>query len=242
MVPELYGVMLDWVRVDSLGGIPLIGVKRSNIVGLNAVIKRGFDVVVSALLLLLLGGPMLLIALVISLTSSGPALFLQKRIGKDGRRFTFLKFRSMYHRSRRGLHERYATQWVRGEGQAAPEEECKKVYKLTSDPRVTPVGRFLRKFSLDELPQLINVLRGDMSLVGPRPPLPYEMAEYKEWHRRRLEVRPGITGLWQVSGRNRLSFEQMVKLDIWYIENWSLWLDVKIIFKTVLVVLKGGGY
>jgi exopolysaccharide biosynthesis polyprenyl glycosylphosphotransferase len=263
MVPDFYEVMLDWVKVDSLDGIPLIGMKRSNIFGLNALIKRVIDLVCVTILLIVFGLPMLVITLLVKITSAGPVLYKQKRIGQDGKRFVFLKFRSMYPKVRPTAHKEFTAGWIKEEDQKTASESAltsapanpeplpvqdkpappdKKIYKLQYDPRITPVGRMLRKFSLDELPQLFNVLSGDISLIGPRPPLAYEVERYKEWHKRRLEAKPGLTGLWQVSGRNLLSFEEMVKLDIYYIENWSLWLDLEILFKTIFVVLFGKTY
>jgi lipopolysaccharide/colanic/teichoic acid biosynthesis glycosyltransferase len=159
---------------------------------------------------------MLITTLLIKLTSKGPILFMQKRVGYNGKRFTFLKFRTMYEGINRTIHKDFTKQWIEGTVEQNDSEQ-KTVYKIKADPRRTPIGKWLRKFSIDELPQFFNVLKGDMSLVGPRPSLAYEVEQYKEWHKRRLETKPGITGLWQVSGRNLLSFEEMVKLDIYYI-------------------------
>ena len=243
IVPDLYEVMLDWVRIDSLSGVPLIGIKRSNITGLNVVIKRAMDMVFSSILIVLTALPMLLAVVLVKLTSPGPVLFKQKRVGQNGRRFVFLKFRSMYHKSKRGDHKDFTREWITQKSAPARNNSGEKqVYKITNDSRITPVGKFLRKTSIDELPQIFSVLKGDMSLIGPRPPLAYEVEHYREWHKRRLEVKPGITGLWQISGRNFLSFEEMVKLDIYYIENWSVRFDLKIIFKTVFTVLFGKAY
>jgi lipopolysaccharide/colanic/teichoic acid biosynthesis glycosyltransferase len=182
---------------------------------------------------------MALIALVIKLNSKGPVIFRQVRVGHQGRLFSFWKFRSMYVGNDATIHKEYVTNFISND---QPANEGEAVYKIVDDPRVTPVGRFLRKTSLDELPQLWNVLRGDMSLVGPRPPVPYEFDCYALWHRRRvLEVKPGITGLWQVMGRSRISFNEMVRLDIRYVQQWSLWLDFKILLQTPRAVLMGGG-
>lgn len=241
MVPDLYEVMLDWVKIDSLAGIPLIGMRRSNITGINIIIKRITDIIFSTILIILSSPFMLIVILLIKLTSKGPILFMQKRIGYDGKRFTFLKFRTMYEGINRTIHKDFTKQWIEGTVEQDNNEQ-KTVYKIKDDPRRTPIGKWLRKFSIDELPQLFNVVKGDMSLVGPRPSLAYEVEQYKEWHKRRLETKPGITGLWQVSGRNLLSFEEMVKLDIYYIENWSISLDLNIILKTVFIVLFGRAY
>jgi lipopolysaccharide/colanic/teichoic acid biosynthesis glycosyltransferase len=213
-----------------------IGAGRSNIRGANRVCKRAFDVLFSAILVVLSAPLMLLAALAIKLGSRGPVLFRQERIGEGGRRFLCLKFRTMREGAGDELHREYARRWIE-RGDAAETCSVGAIYKIRRDPRLTAAGALLRKFSLDELPQLFNVLRGEMSLIGPRPPIPYEVDVYRTWHRRRLEGPQGITGLWQVSGRNRLSFEEMVKLDIEYIENWSLALDLKILWRTVAVVL-----
>ena len=204
-------------------------------------IKRAMDMGGSLFLLMLLLPLFGAIALAIKLTSRGPVLFRQDRIGQYGRRFTFLKFRSMRVDNDHSVHRDYVTKLIAG--QAERIESNRKegaVYKLANDPRVTPVGRFLRRTSLDELPQFINVLKGDMSLVGPRPPIPYELAVYQTWHRRRvLQVKPGITGLWQVTGRSRVGFDDMVRLDLRYAMCWSPWLDLKILLRTPAAVIRG---
>lgn len=242
IVPDLYEVMMDWMRIDSLAGIPLIGLKRSNITGLNVWIKRSVDIAGAATLIALAAVPMGIIALLIKLISPGPVLFMQKRVGQNGRRFTFLKFRTMHVGATREGHKDFTDKWIKGEVESEKEEEP-VVYKIKDDPRIIPyVGRFLRRFSMDELPQFFNVFKGDMSLVGPRPALPYEVEKYQQWHKRRLEAKPGITGLWQVSGRNLLSFEEMVKLDVYYIENWSLWMDINILLKTFWAVVGTKAY
>lgn len=173
---------------------------------------------------------MLLIALAIKLDSPGPVLFRQTRIGKGGKPFTLYKFRSMVDGA-----DRQQEALRRATGRSA------LLFKLRDDPRVTRVGRFLRRTSLDELPQFFNVLKGEMSVVGPRPPVPEEVAEYQDWHLQRLLVTPGLTGLWQVNGRSDLTFDEMVRLDLYYVENWSPWLDLKVILRTVPVVLTGRG-
>jgi lipopolysaccharide/colanic/teichoic acid biosynthesis glycosyltransferase len=203
--------------------------------------KQGMDVLGSALILII-GAPLfLIIALAIKLSSKGPVLYRQQRVGQYGQNFTFLKFRSMRTNNDNSVHREYVTQLIAGKAEhKLIGEKSEGVYKLTKDTRVTPVGKILRKTSLDELPQLLNVLKGDMSLVGPRPPIPYELAAYQTWHRRRvLEVKPGITGLWQVSGRNRIKFDEMVRLDLQYAKSWSPWLDLKILMRTPRAVLKG---
>jgi lipopolysaccharide/colanic/teichoic acid biosynthesis glycosyltransferase len=205
------------------------------------VIKRAMDIIGSAMLVILCAPLLLIIALAVKLSSRGPVLFRQDRVGQYGRRFTFLKFRSMRADNDPSVHKEYVTKLIAGEAERMPSRAAGEgVYKLAQDSRVTRLGRFLRKTSLDELPQLLNVLRGDMSLVGPRPPIPYELAAYQTWHRRRLlEVKPGITGLWQVTGRSRVKFDDMVRLDLRYAMSWSPWLDVKILARTPGAVIKG---
>ena len=217
---------------------------------LALVIKRLLDAGASATALLLFSPLLALIAAAIKLTSQGPVLYRQVRIGQYGRRFTFLKFRSMYVNSSASIHQAYVQSLIRGKGEVPAEGSRPSpagpapdpVYKLTRDPRVTPLGRWLRKTSLDELPQFLNVLLGQMSLVGPRPPIPYELEAYDAWHRRRLlEAKPGVTGLWQVSGRSRTTFDEMVRLDLRYAKAWSLWLDLRILAQTPRAVLSGEG-
>jgi lipopolysaccharide/colanic/teichoic acid biosynthesis glycosyltransferase len=205
-------------------------------------IKRAIDILGSASALLLLSPLFLVIAAVIKLTSEGPILFKQQRLGRHGVRFTFLKFRSMYFQNDTKIHRDYIQQLISAKESHGQPDSSGGAYKIKDDPRVTWVGRFLRRTSLDELPQFFNVLRGEMSLVGPRPPIPYEVMSYDIWHRRRfLEIKPGITGLWQVEGRSRVKFDEMVRMDIKYAKTWSLWLDIKILFRTPKAVLRGIG-
>ena len=182
------------------------------------VLKRGIDIIGSALLLLILSPVLAAIALLIKLTSKGPVIFEQVRVGRFGRHFKFLKFRTMYANNDPKIHRDYVQRFIAGKPEEQERDEAEPVvYKITNDPRVTPMGKFLRKTTLDEFPQFWNVLRGEMSLVGPRPPVPYEFDVYDLWHRRRvLEVQPGVTGLWQVSGRSRTCFDDMVRLDLRY--------------------------
>jgi lipopolysaccharide/colanic/teichoic acid biosynthesis glycosyltransferase len=206
------------------------------------ILKRGIDIIGGLILSLICLPFCVLIAIVIKATSKGPVLFRQMRVGQHGRQFVFLKFRSMYVDNDHSIHREYVTKLINNETSADGTHKPGTVYKLTSDKRITPVGRFLRKTSLDELPQFLNVLRGEMSLVGPRPPIPYELAAYQTWHRRRLlEVKPGITGLWQVTGRSRVDFDAMVRLDLRYATSWSPWLDIKILLRTPLAVIRGSG-
>jgi exopolysaccharide biosynthesis polyprenyl glycosylphosphotransferase len=205
-------------------------------------IKRATDIAGSLAALILLSPLLLVVAIAIKLTSKGPILFKQQRLGHFGIPFTFLKFRSMHFQSDTKIHQDYVTRLISGEDDGEQGDANGWVYKIKDDPRVTPVGKFLRKSSLDELPQFINVLKGEMSLVGPRPPIPYEVEAYDIWHRRRLlEVKPGITGLWQVNGRSKLNFEDMVRLDLKYARTWSLGLDFKILLGTPRAVFFGGG-
>jgi len=212
--------------------------------------KRGLDVILAGLLLILLSPLILVIAILIRLDSAGPIFFTQERVGARRqsmgkqaiwmiRNFTMYKFRSMVQNADSSVHEAYIKDFVEGRAQATPESGGK--FKLTNDPRVTPLGRLLRKFSLDELPQLINVLKGDMSLVGPRPVPPYEVACYGNGHHKRLAALPGITGFWQVKGRGRVTFEEMIRMDIQYVDNASLWLDLKVLFLTIPAVLSRRG-
>jgi len=228
--PDLHELSFDHVDVANLGGVPLIGLKELSLKGWNLVLKRAMDltlVLLSAPLILLLG---LLVSLAIRLDSPGAAIFRQQRVGKDGRLFTVYKFRTMVLDAE-----------SRKADLAALNEADGPLFKIRNDPRLTRIGRFLRRTSLDELPQFWNVLRGEMSLVGPRPPTPDEVARYESWHYRRLEVTPGLTGLWQVLGRSDTSFDEMVRLDIYYAENWTPGLDMRIILQTLPVVFSGAG-
>lgn len=230
VAPDLYTLSFDRIDVLHMSGVPLLGLKELSIKGWNLAVKRALDiglVIVSAPLSLLLS---LLIALLIRLDSPGPALFRQQRVGKRGRLFTCYKFRTMV-----------ADAEQRRSELAALNEADGPLFKIRHDPRITRVGRFLRRSSLDELPQLWNVLRGEMSLVGPRPALPAEVECYAAWHRRRLEVVPGMTGLWQVLGRSNTTFDEMVRLDIYYAENWSVGMDLRILLNTIPAVLLSRG-
>jgi lipopolysaccharide/colanic/teichoic acid biosynthesis glycosyltransferase len=205
--------------------------------------KRTLDVALSLVALVLLSPLSALIAAWIKIDSPGPVFFRQTRLGLGGKPFTFYKFRTMQHNCDSHVHQHYVQALIRneptsalGEGTTAPGS-----YKLVQDMRITHVGALLRKTSLDEIPQLFNVLKGEMSLVGPRPPLPYEVEVYQEWHKRRLDVLPGMTGLWQVQGRSRVSFDEMVRMDLDYAAQCSLWLDIKIMILTIPAVVTGSG-
>ncbi len=206
-------------------------------------LKRAMDLLGSALALIAFLPLFALIALIVKATSKGPVFFRQRRIGQHGKSFVFLKFRSMYVNNDAAVHKKYVQQLIAGKAdKQTSTENAEGVYKLTKDPRITRVGAFLRKTSLDELPQFVNVLKGEMSLVGPRPPVPYEVEAYDIWHRRRLlEAKPGITGLWQVGGRSRVKFDDMVRLDLKYARTWSPWMDLKILARTPGAVVLGDG-
>jgi exopolysaccharide biosynthesis polyprenyl glycosylphosphotransferase len=208
---------------------------------LRDALKRAVDILGSGALLTLLSPVFLVIAALIKLKSPGPVFFRQVRVGEKAKPFTMLKFRSMHANADSKVHQQYVTQFIKSGGQSS-ESGRGDVFKLTNDPRITPLGRFLRKTSLDELPQLWNVLRGDMSLVGPRPPLFYETEQYQSWHWRRvLDAKPGVTGLWQVAGRSRTTFDGMVRLDLRYVRTRSLWTDIKILLATPAAVITGKG-
>jgi lipopolysaccharide/colanic/teichoic acid biosynthesis glycosyltransferase len=211
--------------------------------GSMLVIKRMIDIIGSAIMLSLCGPLLLIIAIAVKASSKGPVFFRQRRVGQYGQSFTFLKFRTMYVDNDHSVHREYVRKLINSSGQSeiSPGNNS-GVYKLTNDKRVTRVGKVLRRTSLDELPQFINALKGEMSLVGPRPPIPYEVAAYQTWHRRRvLEVKPGITGLWQVTGRSSVNFDDMVRLDLRYAVSWTPWLDFKILMRTPVAVIKGSG-
>jgi lipopolysaccharide/colanic/teichoic acid biosynthesis glycosyltransferase len=205
-------------------------------------IKRSIDVLAS-LFIIVIGCPFYMaIALLIKLTSKGPVLFSQERVGERGTVFTLFKFRTMRRDTDDAIHREFTRRFIEGQlSKSGLDESRSSVYKLKNDPRVTSVGNFLRKTSLDELPQFLNVLRGEMTIVGPRPPLPYEIEHYQDWHKLRLAAKPGLTGLWQVSGRSAVPFNEMVMLDLYYIEHWSLLLDFKIMLRTIPVMLFGSG-
>jgi exopolysaccharide biosynthesis polyprenyl glycosylphosphotransferase len=230
VVPDLYEMTLNRVAVDDINGIPLIGVREVTISGWNFAIKRAIDIILCFIASIILAPIFLLIAIAIKVDSAGPVFFKQVRIGRGGKPFVCYKFRSMREGADRELDKL-----------ADLNEATGPLFKIKNDPRLTRMGRFFRRTSLDEFPQIINVLRGEMSLVGPRPPLPREVAQYEDWHKKRLEVAPGMSGLWQVSGRSLLTFDEMVMLDLFYIENWSLTLDLKIMLRTVPSVLLADG-
>jgi exopolysaccharide biosynthesis polyprenyl glycosylphosphotransferase len=230
IVPDMFQMTLSHLDVEDLGGVPMIGVKEISIGRSEMLLKRVVDVALSLVALLFLWPFFLAVGLIIKLDSPGPIFFRQIRVGKGERLFTCYKFRSMY-----------ADAEDRQQSLMELNEAGDVLFKIRDDPRITRVGRILRRTSIDELPQLLNVLMGDMSVVGPRPAPPSEVQRYLAWHKRRLEVAPGMTGLWQVSGRSELTFDEMVLLDLYYIENWSPFLDLQIMLRTVPTVITGGG-
>lgn len=230
LVPDLFEMRFNEVRIDALNGVPLIGVKDLALQGFNLIVKRVLDVLLATAGVVVAALPMLVIAVLIKATSPGPVFFRQRRVGKGGHEFTCVKFRTMHKDAEARLEELLERNEADG-----------PIFKMRDDPRLTSVGKWLRRTSLDELPQIWNIMKGEMSWVGPRPPTPTEVAKYSEWHRKRLDVTPGLTGLWQVSGRSDLSFDEMVKLDLYYAENWSLAVDMMIILRTVPAVLKRKG-
>lgn len=230
IVPDLFQLSLSRITIDDVGGIPLISVRETRMSLLGSVIKRAIDILGTLALLIVFAPVMSIIALLIRFDSAGPIIFAQKRVGRSGREFIAYKFRTM----RVGADEEKAT--LNGLNEATG-----PIFKIRNDPRRTRVGRWIRRTSLDELPQFFNVLKGDMSIVGPRPALPEEVEKYQDWHKRRLEVAPGITGLWQVSGRGDMIFDEMVMLDIYYIENWTPWADLWIMLRTVPTILLARG-
>jgi exopolysaccharide biosynthesis polyprenyl glycosylphosphotransferase len=230
VVPDIFQMSLNRVDVQQLDGIPLLGLREPRISGLNRAAKRAVDVVAGLVGVLGMALIYVPVAIAIKLDSPGPVLYSQERVGRHGKRFMIYKFRSMCD----GADEQQRELLDKNEADGP-------LFKIRDDPRSTRVGKLLRRMSLDEWPQFINVLRGDMSLIGPRPNRPAEVEEYKQWQRRRLDVKPGMTGLWQVSGRSDVPFDEMVLLDIYYIDNWSFYLDAKIAVRTVLLPILGRG-
>jgi len=236
IAPTLLNCLPSKTEIDQVGSLPMVTLFRSPLSRGARIVKRASDLVVASLALAILSPLWLLMALLIKLDSRGPAFYKQERVGMDGRVFLFYKFRTMNAGTDDSRHREYQRAYITGRRDSNQGDEQRPVFKLQTDERITRLGRILRKTSLDELPQLFNVLRGDMSIVGPRPPIPYEVENYQLWHRKRLDMKPGITGLWQVSGRNRLPFDEMVRMDLYYIENWSLLLDIRIILQTLPVM------
>lgn len=230
LVPDLFDLSLSRVQLDGLAGIPLISVQDTPLHGVNRLFKRALDIAVSGAVLLVVSPILAIVALAIRLDSPGPIILAQERVGRSGKIFKMYKFRSMDQNADAMLKDLMALNEFHGPH-----------FKLRNDPRRTRIGRIIRPLSIDELPQFWNVLRGDMSVVGPRPPLPREVQKYEPWHLRRLDAQPGITGLWQVSGRNSVPFDEMVVMDCYYIDNWSISLDFSIMARTVGAALTMNG-
>jgi exopolysaccharide biosynthesis polyprenyl glycosylphosphotransferase len=229
-LPDLFEMALDRVQIHEVAGLPLIELRETRIHGWNYAVKRAMDMAIASLVLIVTSPILALISLAIKVDSDGPIFLRQIRVGRNGQEFVCYKFRSMVKDA-----EKLKAQLMTQAGANGP------LFKLKDDPRITRVGRVLRRTSLDEIPQFFNVLLGEMSVVGPRPQVPSEVEEYEDWHFQRLQVTPGLTGLWQVNGRSDLSFDEMVKLDLYYAENWSPWLDIKLVLRTIPAVLFGRG-
>lgn len=227
---DLFELKLAKAHQTELEGTPLITFETTVVQEWERFVKRAIDIIVSGVGIIALSPIFLITAILIKVTSPGPVFFIQKRVSLNNRKFVLYKFRSMHKGAHMKQGELEGQNIMRG-----------PVFKIKDDPRITPLGRWLRKFSIDELPQLFNVFVGHMSLIGPRPPLPKEVRQYEPWQRRRLSMRPGLTCLWQIGGRNKIGFDEWMKLDLQYIDSWSLWLDFKILVKTIPVVLFGKG-
>jgi len=230
IMPDCYDIFKSVTKKAKVLNYNFLEILNSPLMGIKSIFKRIIDIILSLIFILLFSPIFLLIIIFIKLDSKGNIIFSQNRIGKNEKPFKFYKFRTMNVNAENELEQLKKFNEVDG-----------PIFKMKKDPRITVFGAFLRKFSLDELPQLFNVLKGDMSLIGPRPPIPDEVIEYKEWQKRKFSVTPGITGLWQVRGRSDLSFDEMIKLDIYYIENWTFGLDIYILLKTIPAVLSGRG-
>jgi len=233
IIPRLFEVITNEIKVNEIGGIPLIALREKKVEGWRKMLKNTEDYVLGTIVLLLTWPIIAATAIAIKLDTPGPVFFRQQRVGKNGKNFNCLKFRSMVNGASYMQED-----MVNGDSDSEHGWLC---WKDKCDPRVTRVGKWLRKFSIDELPQIFNVLKGEMSLVGPRPHIKEEVTLYKEWHKQRLNVKPGITGIWQVSGRSELPFDEMIKLDLFYIERWSLWIDFKIMVRTISAIISSNG-
>jgi exopolysaccharide biosynthesis polyprenyl glycosylphosphotransferase len=239
LVPNLFDCLPGKTEIATIGSLPMVKLFEEPLRGPQRVLKRSLDLLASIGLFAITWPFWIIISILIKRESKGPVFLRQERVGMDGKVFLMFKFRSMLDGVDDQAHRELMERTINGEYANQGTSDDPIYGKLKDDPRLTRIGSWMRRYSIDELPQTINVLLGQMSIVGPRPPLPYEVRHYKDWHRTRFHVRPGITGLWQVSGRNRLHFEEMVRLDIFYIEHWSPLLDLKIMMKTLPVVLRG---
>lgn len=243
LVSDLLHLLVSDTSVQTIDGVPTFDIRGEGAGQVALFFKRAFDLGVSGTLLLMFFPLLLFISAMIKIFSPGPVLFKQVRAGQFAREFTMCKFRTMRLETDDSIHRDYAINFITGQRLDFEDKKRAKdqVFKMTRDPRITPIGAILRRTSLDELPQLLNVWRGEMSIVGPRPPIFYELNHYKEWHKKRLRAKPGLTGLWQVSGRSTVPFDEMVLLDLYYIDHWSLKTDLEILFRTIPVVFSGEG-
>lgn len=230
MFPGFFDLSIKKTDIKEAAGIPLIQISKIGFFGLDLFLKRAIDYTLGSFIFILFIPIYLVTSVLIKIDSKGPVFYKQVRLTKDFREFEMYKFRTMYVDADKKLDELREKNITNG-----------PIFKMKNDPRVTRIGRILRKFSIDEMPQILNVLKGDLSLVGPRPPIPSEVEKYEEWQKKRLSVKQGVTGLWQISGRSNLSFEEMVRLDLYYIQNWSIGMDIKIIIKTIPVIFLGRG-
>lgn len=241
LTSELLDVVCQHSPSGKIDGVPTVTIQPKGFSEVSLVLKRVIDLVIGSVGLILTMPMLTVAALLIKLDSPGPILFRQRRLGHQGYSFTIYKLRTMVDHQDDDIHRQYSKDFIANNRNAGKAQNGDHLFKLDNDPRITRVGKFLRKLSIDELPQLINVIRGDMSLVGPRPPLPYEAELYKEWHNKRLQVKPGITGLWQVTARSTVGFDDMVMLDLYYVEHWSLLFDFQLMLKTIPAAFSGKG-
>ena len=241
LTSELLDVVCQHSPSQKIDGVPAVTIQPKGFSEVSLVIKRGIDLLIGTLGLILSAPILAISAVLIRLDSPGPILFRQRRLGRYGRPFTIYKLRTMEDHQDDDIHRQYSKEFIANNRTAGQAGNGDLLFKLDNDPRITRVGRILRKLSIDELPQLINVIRGEMSLVGPRPPLPYEAELYKDWHNKRLQVKPGITGLWQVTARSTVGFDDMVMLDLYYVEHWSLLYDFQLMLKTIPAAFSGKG-
>jgi len=242
VIPDIFALSFPNAQLDGFGGIPVLDLGLAGMQGMERFGKRIFDNLIASIILVVISPILLAIAVLIKLDTPGPLIYRQKRIGENGKPFVMYKFRSMRVDADPSIHQEYVTRLIKENLDPKQiKENGRNGLKMENDPRITRVGRFIRKTSLDELPQFFNVVRGEMSLVGPRPSLPYELEQYQDWHKRRLETLPGITGLWQVRGRNQVSFDEMVRMDLEYIQHQSIWMDLLILLRTPWVVISARG-
>ena len=241
LTSELLDVVCQHSPSQKIDGVPAVTIQPKGFSEVSLVVKRLIDLLIGTLGLILATPILAVSAVLIKADSPGPILFRQRRLGRYGRPFTIYKLRTMEDRQDDDIHRQYSKEFIANNRTAGQAENGDQLFKLDNDPRITRVGKYLRKLSIDEIPQLINVILGEMSLVGPRPPLPYEAELYKDWHNKRLQVKPGITGLWQVTARSTVGFDDMVMLDLYYVEHWSLLYDFELMLKTIPAAFSGKG-